>query len=96
MPIGTTDGNMTYAQMTQYADFLPQAALYPGGAMGGARSKLLLAAEVAPRSKEFYKRLRRRRRSSPTSPPSSAGMPGMIVVHALRTLGPEADGAAGP
>ena len=47
VPIGTTDGNMTYAQMTQYADFLPKQLYIPAGAMGGARPQ----AACRPRSR---------------------------------------------
>ena len=32
VPIGTTDGNMTYAQMKQYAAFLPKQLYFPCGA----------------------------------------------------------------
>jgi len=31
VPTATTDGNMTYAQMTQYADFLPKQLYIPSG-----------------------------------------------------------------
>ena len=29
VPVGTTDGNMTYAQMKQYKDFLPKQLYIP-------------------------------------------------------------------
>ena len=36
VPVGTTDGNMTFAQMNKYSAFLPKQ-LYPGRGMGDVR-----------------------------------------------------------
>ena len=41
VPVGTTDGNMTFAQMTQYAAFLPKQLFIPAAewAMHGSDLK---------------------------------------------------------
>jgi branched-chain amino acid transport system substrate-binding protein len=91
IPVGTTDGNMTYAQMTQYADFLPKQ-LYIPAAQWVVRDPALLAPEVLAKSKEFYKAFDEAG-AQPDIASELGWEPGMIVVHALRTLGPDATAA---
>jgi branched-chain amino acid transport system substrate-binding protein len=91
VPMGTTDGNMTYAQMTQYADFLPQQ-LYIPAAQWVVCDPALLAPEVLAKSKEFYRAFDEAG-ARPDIASELGWEPGMIVVHALRTLGPDATAA---
>src|SRR5208282_1763508 len=53
VPTATTDGNMTYAQMTQYADFLPKQ-LYIPAAEWIVTDPNQLPPEVAAEHKKFY------------------------------------------
>jgi branched-chain amino acid transport system substrate-binding protein len=88
VPTGTTDGNMTYAQMTQYADFLPKQ-LYIAAAQWAVNDPALLKPAVAAKSKEFYGAFA----AAGLKPDIASELgwePGMILVHALRTLGPQA------
>jgi len=91
VPIGTTDGNMTHAQMDQYKDFLPKS-LYIAAAQWVVRDPSLLPPPVAEKSREFYKYL------DAASilvdlPTATAWDPGMLMAHALRTVGPDATAA---
>ena len=91
VPVGTTDGNMTYAQMTQYADFLPRQ-LYIPAAQWVVRDATLLPPEVAKQHEVFYKAYE----DLGERPDVAAELgwePGMILVHALRALGPDASSA---
>jgi branched-chain amino acid transport system substrate-binding protein len=88
VPIGTTDGNMTYAQMTQYADFLPKQLYIPAGPWV-VRDAKLLSPEVAKRHDAFYKVYE----DAGIKPDVAAEIgfePGMVLAHALQTLGPDA------
>jgi branched-chain amino acid transport system substrate-binding protein len=91
VPIGTTDGNMTYAQMTQYADFLPKQ-LYIPAAQWVVRDPALLEPAILAKSQEYYKAFDEAG-ARPDIASELGWEPGMIVVHALRTLGPEASAA---
>jgi branched-chain amino acid transport system substrate-binding protein len=88
VPFGTTDGNMTFAQMEQYASFLPKQLLIPAG-LFIARDASLLPPEVAKAHQEFYK-IFDAAGVKPDEPAELAWEPAMILVHALRTLGPKA------
>ncbi len=46
VPVGTTDANMTYAQMKQYASFLPKEALFMSSEWPEHTTELTLAPEV--------------------------------------------------
>jgi branched-chain amino acid transport system substrate-binding protein len=91
VPFGTTDGNMTYAQMEQYASFLPKQLFIPSG-MFIVRDASLLPPEVAKAHAEFYK-IFDAAGIKPDEPSELAWEPAMIVVHALRSLGPKASAA---
>jgi len=86
VPTGTTDGNMTYAQMTQYANFLPKQ-LYIPASQWVVRDATLLAPAVVEKNKEFYKAFQEAG-AQPDIASELAWEPAMIVAHALRTLGP--------
>jgi branched-chain amino acid transport system substrate-binding protein len=88
IPIGTTDGNMTYAQMAQYADFLPKQ-LYIPAAQWVVRDEKQLAPAVAKAHAVFYKAYDEVGQK-PDVAAELGWEPGSIVIHALQTLGPAA------
>jgi len=88
VPYGTGDGNMTYAQMTQYASFLPQQ-LYIASSEWPIRDEALLPPAMAAKHKQFYDAFE----TIGAKPDISAQLawePAMVVIHALQTLGPAA------
>ncbi|HTY70168.1 MAG TPA: ABC transporter substrate-binding protein [Alphaproteobacteria bacterium] len=91
VPMATTDGNMTYAQMKQYADFLPKRLYIPAGQFI-QRDTSGQPPAVAKAHAEFYKAFDAIG-AKPDEPSELAWEPAMIVVHALRTLGTEATAA---
>jgi branched-chain amino acid transport system substrate-binding protein len=90
VPVLTTPGNATYAQMQQYAGFLPKELLFP--------NKLALAVNqvtdpgVKAALDSFYATLGGMG-IKPDIIPSTTWDPGMIVVAALRKLGTHATAA---
>lgn len=88
VPFGTTDGNMTYAQMQQYADFLPKQLYIPAGEYA-ARDAAFLAPTVRKMNDALYK-LYAGIGAKPDEPAELAWEPAMLIVDALRTLGPSA------
>ena len=88
VPVGTTNGNMTYAQMTQYASFLPKELFIPSTVWPkGDDAKL--APGVVQAKADFYKSFEGTD-IKPDSPSTLAWDPALIVVSALRKLKPEA------
>jgi branched-chain amino acid transport system substrate-binding protein len=88
IPIATTDGNMTHAQMTQYAAFLPKE-IYFTTAPWVIRDAAQLPPAVAEKNREFYRAFDAIG-VKPDLPTGLAWDPPMILVNALRTLGPDA------
>lgn len=88
VPTATTDGNMTYAQMTQYAAFLPKQ-LYIPAAQWVVTDRKLLAPAVAEKNAEFYKYYKEAG-ARPDISSELAWDPAMLVIHALQELGPGA------
>jgi branched-chain amino acid transport system substrate-binding protein len=88
IPIATTDGNMTYAQMKQYADFLPKQLYIPAGEFI-VHDDTLLPPAVAKVHDDFYKAFASIG-AKPDEPSELAWEPAMIIVQALRTLGTQA------
>jgi branched-chain amino acid transport system substrate-binding protein len=86
VPTATTDGNMTYAQMKNYADFLPRQ-LYIASAQWAAYGMPGIDAKVAKAQGAFYEEYAAAG-LKPDLPASIAWNTGLIVVDALRTLGP--------
>ena len=92
IPVGTTDANMTYAQMAQYGSFLPKEALFMSSEWpvhkGGlaldpaveAAQKIMMADYAAASAK-------------PDIAVAHAWDPGMLVVEAYKTFGPQATSA---
>jgi branched-chain amino acid transport system substrate-binding protein len=90
LPIGTTHGNMTYAQMRQYADFLPKELYKPSSQwpLEAAPGVKLDPAVVAAKN-TFFDALAAGGIEADLAP-TLVWDPLMILVDALRTLGPEA------
>jgi branched-chain amino acid transport system substrate-binding protein len=91
VPMATTDGNMTYEQMKAYAEFLPKQLYIPAGQFI-IRDRSQIEPEVAKAHDAFYAALASIN-AKPDEPSELAWEPAMIVVHALRTLGPKASAA---
>jgi branched-chain amino acid transport system substrate-binding protein len=85
-PVATTDGNMTYAQMTQYAAFLPKDLYIPSP--NWVRSQ---SSEAAPEAAKavFFKSFEAAG-IKPDAPSTFAWDPALLVVEALRKLRPGA------
>ena len=88
IPVGTTDGNMTYAQMKQYKDFLPKQLYIPAAQWVVTDAKLLPPA-VAEKHRVFYKAFQDAG-VRPDIPSELSWDDSMIIVDALRKLGPNA------
>ena len=54
VPVGTTNGNQTYAQMTQYKDFLPKDLYIPTSVFLPHEGMFQLDPKVEERQKKFY------------------------------------------
>jgi len=91
VPVATTDGNMTYAQMIQYKDFLPRQ-LYIPAAQWVVRDPTLLNPAVAAKSRVFYKAFEDNG-AQPDIASELAWEPGMIVIEALKKVGTGANAA---
>ena len=90
VPVATTDGNMTYAQMTQFAAFLPKELyIHSSPWMVDGNPRIALDPAVVAKQKAFYAAFR----GAGIEPDVASVLgwePAMIVVEALRALGPEA------
>ena len=87
VPIYTNNGNMTYAQMAAYKDFLPKELRFPAVANvvpDGITDKGVKAAV------DTYIQSLKDVGATPEFIPSVAYDPAMLVITALRALGPEA------
>jgi branched-chain amino acid transport system substrate-binding protein len=87
VPVGTTDGNMTYAQMTQYAAFLPKQLYIPAAEWSTHGS----AAKRDPGVAAAQERFDAAYKAAGITPDVAAALawdPAMIVIDALRKLGP--------
>lgn len=89
IPIATTDANMTYPQMSQYAGFLPKELYFPAPEWPvGGDPVIQLPAEVAAQQKVFYDTFQH-----DLLPQASVelGWEGpLMIIAALRKLGPQA------
>jgi branched-chain amino acid transport system substrate-binding protein len=94
VPMGTTGGNMTYAQMRQFAAFLPAALYLPASQWPvGPDGRGELDPAVAAKQKEFYAAFAEAG-VKPDEGSILAWDPASIIVDALRAL-PENVTAAG-
>jgi branched-chain amino acid transport system substrate-binding protein len=92
VPVGTTDGNMTFAQMTQYAAFLPKQLFIPAAewAMHGSDLKREPAVMAA---QERFDAAFKAGGITPDVASALAWDPAMIIIDALRKIGPAATAA---
>ncbi len=92
VPVATTDGNMTYTQMKQYAAFMPKELYFPVGLWALQNPSVKLAPEVKEAQDEFYAAYR----AENTAPDEAANLawgPAMLLIDALRKLAPNASAA---
>jgi branched-chain amino acid transport system substrate-binding protein len=92
VPVGTTDGNMTFAQMTQYAAFLPKQLYIPAAEWvtyrtASAKDPAVAAAQA--RFDEVFKAAGQ----VPDVASALSWDPAVTIVDALRKLGPSATAA---
>jgi len=88
IPVATTDGNMTYAQMAQYAAFLPKDLYIPSPEWLPDAPKNALPAQVE--AKKAFLSAFNGTGVKPDAASSFAWDPAMLVVSALKKLGPAA------
>ena len=92
VPVGTTDGNMTFAQMKQYADFLPKQLYIPAAewvTYSSASAKDPGVAKAQAHFAEVFK-------AAGLTPDVAAALswdPAVTTIDALRQLGPNATAA---
>jgi branched-chain amino acid transport system substrate-binding protein len=89
IPIATTSGNMTYAQMTQYAAFLPKQLYMPSSEWVQHEGIIKLDPAVEAAQKRFFDTFE----AANTKPDLGATLawdPLMIVIDALQHFGPNA------
>ncbi len=89
IPIGTTNGNMTYAQMTQYASFLPKQLYIAAPEWVGHEGVITLDPAVEAAQKHFFDAFKAAN-EKPDIAATLAWDPVMIVIDALQHLGPNA------
>ena len=89
VPTATTDGNMTFAQMTNYADFLPKQLYIPAAEWPPHEGLKKLDPAIEQAQQEFYAEFK----AAGVEPDVAASLawgPAMLVTRALRELGPDA------
>ena len=92
VPVGTTNGNQTYAQMTQYRGFLPKDLYIPTSVFLPHEGIFQLDPRVEEQQKKFYAAFA----AANVKPDTMAALawdPAAIVVEALRKVGPKATAA---
>jgi branched-chain amino acid transport system substrate-binding protein len=91
IPVATTNGNQTYAQMVQYSAFLPKELYIP--AADFLKSDKPVQASEASSAKEAFFRAFEGTDIKPDGPSTYAWDPALLVVSALRKLKPDASAA---
>jgi branched-chain amino acid transport system substrate-binding protein len=89
IPVATTDGNMTYAQMTQYASFLPKQLYIAAPEWMQHEGITTLDPAVEAAQKKFFDTYTAVN-ARPDQAATLAWDPAMIVMDALQHLGPSA------
>jgi branched-chain amino acid transport system substrate-binding protein len=89
IPIGTTNGNMTYAQMTQYASFLPKQLYIAAPEWVQHEGVIKLDPAVEAAQKRFFDAFKAAN-EKPDIAATLAWDPMLIVIDALQHLGPNA------
>jgi branched-chain amino acid transport system substrate-binding protein len=90
VPVATTDGNMTYAQMEQYSAFLPKTLLIASGEW--VAHDQLPAGPVKQTVDAFFAAMQAAN-IKPEIGHTLSWDPGLITIDALRHLGPDASAA---
>ena len=85
VPVATTDGNMTYTQMKQYASFLPKQLYIPSAAWAARGEGVQVAAEAKKAQDEFYAAYRAEG-AAPDAAANHGWAPAMLLIDALRKL----------
>jgi branched-chain amino acid transport system substrate-binding protein len=89
VPVGTTDANMTFAQMKQYESFMPKDALFMSSEWPEHTTELTLAPAVEAAQRAMFDGYK----AAGASVDIAAGLawdPGMLVIEAYRKLGVKA------
>jgi branched-chain amino acid transport system substrate-binding protein len=89
LPIAPSSGNQTFAQIAQYADFLPRQFVVPSALFPEHEGVLQLDPRMEKAQHEMYAILGERGLKADNMVATSWDA-GLIVVEALRKLGPEA------
>lgn len=89
LPIAPSSGNQTFSQMGQYADFLPKQFLVPSALFPEHEGVLQLDPRIEKVQHEMYAILAERGLKADNMIATSWDA-GLIVVEALRKLGPDA------
>ena len=92
VPVATTDGNMTYAQMNQYATFMPKDLYFPVGLWALQNPSVKVTPEVKKAQDEFYAAYKAEN-AAPDEAANLAWGPAMLLIDALRKLPPNASAA---
>jgi branched-chain amino acid transport system substrate-binding protein len=90
IPIGTTDGNMTYAQMTQFAAFLPKQLYIPSSLWVALENPKIKLDPAIEKAQQAYYKVFKDAGLQPEVSSELAWEPAMIVIDALKTLGTKA------
>jgi branched-chain amino acid transport system substrate-binding protein len=89
IPVVTTNGNQTFEQMEQYAAFLPKELYFPSSLFEPHQGVLALAPEIEAAQQAFYAAMAEAQ--APVDIVAAhAWDPGMMLVAALRKIGPGA------
>ncbi len=89
VPLGTTNGNQTYAQMKQYKDFLPKQLYIPTSVFLPHEGLFKLDPQVEAQQQKFHAAFKAAG-VKPDNMSALAWDPASLVVAALRKLGPGA------
>ena len=92
VPVGTTNGNQTYAQMAQYKNFLPKELYIPTSVFLPHEGMFHLDAKVEEAQKKFFQACAAAN-LKPDAMSALAWDPAAIVVAALRNVGATATAA---
>ena len=93
IPIAPTSGNQTFAQMTQWADFLPKQLVLPSGLFPPHEGIVTLDPRVEKAQHEMYAAMQERG-LKPDNMVATSWDAALIVVEGLRKLGPDATAEA--
>jgi len=89
IPIAPTSGNQTFAQMTQWADFLPKQLVLPSALFPPHEGLFKLDPRIEKAQHEMYAALQERG-LRPDNMTATSWDAALIVVEGLRKLGPDA------